>query len=359
MPASAEDKSLTPDRKQTDASLRIERAQADLAIAEKLAAIDETINAVISQTRERSDEMLAAARATSDRRAVTPQSSAQVEQQRLGEDESLRHERASEDQELNQERAASLALFTQERRETDQNLISERTKADEALTIRDQFLGIVSHDLRNLLNAVVLFATLIEKTVEEENHAEQVRKYAQGIRRSGGRMNRLIGDLIDIVSIEAGGLALRREAGDPTPVVNEAVETWKAQAAARNLSLAADVRSPLGRAVFDPTRLLQVLINLLSNAIKFTPAPGKIVVCVERRGAEIRFSVSDTGRGIPADKLGLIFERYLQITPEDQRGMGLGLYIAKCIVVGHGGRIWAESKVGVGSTFYFTLPSHP
>ncbi len=333
--------------------------QADLAIAEKLAAIDEATEPVIRQSRERSDEMIAAARANRDRRAATPQSGAQIEQQRLGEDESQRRERAAEDQELNQERAASLALFSQERREIDQSLILERTKADEALTIRDQFLGIVSHDLRNLLNAVVLFATLIEKIVEEEDHTAPVRKYAQGIRRLGGRMNRLIGDLIDIVRIEAGGRALRREPGDPTPVLSEVVETWKAQAAARNLSLSAAIRAPLGRAAFDPARLLQVLINRLSNAIKFTPAPGKIVVCVERRGAEIRFSVRYTGPGIPADKLGLIFERYLQITPEDQRGMRLGLYIAKCIVLGHGGRIWAESKVGVGSTFYFTLPSHP
>lgn len=225
--------------------------------------------------------------------------------------------------------------------------------------MRDQFLGIVSHDLRNLLNAIVLFATLIEQSVEEENHGAQVHKYAQGIRRSGGRMNRLIGDLIDIVSIEAGGLALTREPGDPTPVVTEAVETWKAQAAASNISLTTEIPAPLGRAVFDPTRLLQVLINLLSNAIKFTPALGKIVVHVERQSAEIRFAVSDTGQGIPADKLELIFERFVQVTANDRRGMGLGLYIAKCIVLGHGGRIWAESKLGVGSTFFFTLPIHP
>ena len=101
-----------------------------------------------------------------------------------------------------------------------------------------------------------------------------------------------------------------------------------------------------------------MLINLLGNAMKFTPADGKVVVRVERIEDEIRFAVSDTGVGIPPDSLETVFERFRQVTANDRRGVGLGLYIAKCIVQGHGGRIWAESTTGEGSTFCFTLPVH-
>ncbi|HEX6275439.1 MAG TPA: ATP-binding protein, partial [Polyangiaceae bacterium] len=107
---------------------------------------------------------------------------------------------------------------------------------------------------------------------------------------------------------------------------------------------------------FDPARVLQVLVNLLSNAIKFTPPNGRVVVGVECIGEELRFKVSDTGEGIPLAKLEAIFERFVQVTEKDRRGVGLGLYISKCIVQGHGGRIWAESTLGTGSTFCFTLP---
>ena len=118
----------------------------------------------------------------------------------------------------------------------------------------------------------------------------------------------------------------------------------------------AELVPPLELAAFDPARILQVLVNLLSNAIKFTPTDGKVVVRVERLGDEIRFAVSDTGEGIPTDKLEAVFERFLQVKPNDRRGVGLGLYISKCIVQGHGGRIWAESRMGHGSTFCFTIP---
>jgi signal transduction histidine kinase len=168
-------------------------------------------------------------------------------------------------------------------------------------------------------------------------------------------MNRLIGDLLDVASIEAGVLAVHREVEDATQVVMEAVETFQAQASASKVSLAAEIVSS-SPASFDYARILQVLINLLSNAIKFTPANGRVVVRLERAGDELRFAVSDTGVGIPAYQLEAIFERFVQVTKNDRRGVGLGLYISKCIVRGHGGRIWAESRIGEGSTFCFTLP---
>jgi len=138
--------------------------------------------------------------------------------------------------------------------------------------------------------------------------------------------------------------------------VTEAVDALQAQASAVGISLVAESVPSLPGAAFDPARILQVLVNLLSNAIKFTPPHGKVVVHVERVENDIRFAVSDTGAGIPADKLDAIFERSFQVARNDRRGIGLGLYISKCIVQRHGGRIWAESTIGEGSTFSFTLP---
>jgi signal transduction histidine kinase len=192
--------------------------------------------------------------------------------------------------------------------------------------------------------------------MSRDNYEAQVVAYAQRIQRTGARMNRLVGDLVDVASIEAGALAVMREVVDAAPVVTEAVDNFQAQASGRGISLSAQIEPSLPLVSFDPARILQVLVNLLSNAIKFTPPNGTVVASVDRSGDELRFAVKDNGEGIPSDKLEAIFERFLQVTENDRRGVGLGLYISKCIVQGHGGRIWAESTPGEGSTFCFTLP---
>ena len=345
------------EREQTDESLRVERDKADQTLEDGGSAIDETADAVISRARSRADEVLAAARARTDRASApgTPIPKL-LKSERVREDQLLEEERANADEVLREERAEHLALLSREREETDKDLSHERELSDDALATRDEFLGIVSHDLRNLLNAIVGSAALIEKGALQADLVEQVVTHARRIQRAGARMNRLIGDLVDVASIEAGVLAVTREVGDPTTVVTEAVDTFHVQAATAGVSLAAEIVPPLPLAAFDAARILQVLTNLLSNAIKFTPAHGSIAVHVERFGDEIRFAVRDTGVGIATDQLEAVFVRFLQVAANDRRGVGLGLYISKAIVQGHGGRIWAESRIGQGSTFCFTLP---
>jgi len=348
------------EREQTDESLRVERENADHALAAELAAIDETADAVISLARERADAVLAAARARTDSRsasaAVGPHAPKSLGKERGLADEALREERAVADETLREERAEHLGVLSSRREETDRDLFSERARSDDVLATRNEFLGIVSHDLRHMLNAMVGFAALITKDVSRDDHVNDVLRHAERIQRSGARMNRLIGDLADVVSIEAGRLAVTREVGDPSHVVTEAVETFQVPASASQVSLAAEIVSPASVVSFDPARVLQVLTNLLSNAIKFTPAGGSVVVRVEPVGEEILFTVTDTGVGIPSDQLEAVFVRFLQLTKTDRRGVGLGLYISKCIVQSHGGRIWAESRAGGGSRFCFTLP---
>ena len=353
-----EPKQPNPEREQTDESLRAEREMVDEALGDELEIIDDTADAVIDRARARADKVLATARANTDRQTgrINARSSEIVARSRSLEDQAVREERADADETLRTERAAQVELLSIERGETDKDLVSERSRADDALATRDAFLGVVSHDLRNMLTGMIGFATLIAKDVSLEDHVERIRMHTQRIHRSAARMNRLIGDLVDVASIEAGALAVAREVGDPIHVVTEAVEAFQAQASARDVSLVAEIASPPTLAAFDPARILQVLTNLLSNAIKFTPANGKVVVRVERIGEEMRIAVRDTGPGIPTDQLESVFARFVQVTKNDRRGVGLGLYISRSIVQGHGGRIWAESTMGQGSTFFITLP---
>ena len=357
-----DDKQPHPEREHTDESLRVEREKADHAHGEEVAAIDELADAVIGRARARADKVLAAARAKSDRKAASPPPGAQspgaFRSDRAMEDRLLQAERANADETLREERAEHVALLSAERKETDADLLRERARSDDLVATRDEFLGIVSHDLRSMLNAVVGSAVLIAKELLLNAPVERVVTHAQRIQRSGGRMDRLIGDLLDVASIEAGALVVARESADPTQVVTEAVETFQAQASAKGIALSAEIVSPPSLAAFDFARILQVLTNLLSNAIKFTPTKGTVVVRVECTGDEMQFAVRDTGAGIPADKLEAVFVRFLQVGADDRRGVGLGLYISRCIVQGHSGRIWAESKLGAGSTVFFTLPVH-
>lgn len=347
-----------PEREQTDESLRAERDKVDTALSEELTAIDETADAVIDRARVRADDLLAKARANTDRQTgrVNARSSAIVARTRSLEDQAVREERADADESLRTERAEHVALLSVERSETDKDLSSERARSDDAIATRDAFLEVVSHDLRNMLSGMIGFATLIARDVSREDHVERILTHTQRIQRSGARMSRLIGDLVDVASIEAGVLRVTRELGDPTHVVAEAVAAFQAQASAKGISLIAEIAPRPAVVAFDPARILQVLTNLLSNAIKFTAVNGKVVVHADRIGDDVVIAVSDTGSGIPSDQLETIFGRFVQVTKNDQRGVGLGLYISRSIVQGHGGRIWATSTVGEGSTFCFSLP---
>ncbi len=355
---SPEDKQPSPERAQTDESLRVERERTDDALAEELGAVDEAADSVVEKARIRADNVLAAARAKTDRQpsASKSQPPDMVSRERALEDQVLERERATADEILREERAKHVALLSIERDETDKDLFSERARSDHAVATREAFMAIVSHDLRNMLNTIMGFAGLIAERVKQDNHVEDVVLHAKRIHRAGGRMNRLVGDLVDVASIEAGALAVTCEAGDPGQIVTEAIDTFQAQATADGILLVAEVVPAAFQVEFDSARILQVLVNLIGNAIKFTPANGSVTVSVEESDHEIRFAVRDTGRGIPKDQLEVVFERFIQVEKNDRRGVGLGLYISKCIVQGHGGRIWVESRIGQGSTFCFTIP---
>ena len=170
-------------------------------------------------------------------------------------------------------------------------------------------------------------------------------------------MTRLIGDLVDVSALEAGKLGITRARGDGAKLVAEAVEVFRPSAVAKEITLADEGGAPV-MAAFDHDRVLQVLANLIGNAIKFTPSGGTIHVGCAAVADGVRFSVRDTGPGIPEAQLEAVFLRFWQLGAGDRRGLGLGLYIAKGIVDAHGGSIWVESVLGQGSVFHFTIAAH-
>jgi len=355
------------ERKNTDESLRAERRKTDAELSAKQGAIETDANAIIDEARIRADAVLSGARSREDQKLDggglgTPAAKVLVTERAM-EDAALDAERDTADAALIDERArrerVRSSLLEAERRETDLRLEIERARSDEALTSREDFLAMASHDLRSLLNGIALNAGLLKRLADAPERCTKATRYAHSIETFCGRMDRLIGDLIDVASLEAGKLAIVHERKDAILVARESVDALRPLAVANAIELVCEAGAPEITAELDAERILQVLTNLVGNAFKFTENGGRVVVRVEARDAEVVFSVSDTGEGIAPEQLEQIFERFFQTKRHDRRGLGLGLYIAKSIVDAHGGRIWAESVPSKGSTFFFTVPVRP
>jgi signal transduction histidine kinase len=226
--------------------------------------------------------------------------------------------------------------------------------AQDAIRLRDDVLNVVAHDLRNPLGTILLQAGLLRR-----RHGESERrtaKPAEMIERAATRMNHLIQDLLDVARMEGGRLKIECGRLSAQGAVADVVQTQEPLATSASLELRLDMPPTLPELWADRDRLLQVFENLIGNAIKFTEAGGSITVGAAPREGEVLFWVADTGVGMVADDLPHVFERLWQASG-GRHGAGLGLPIAKGIVEAHGGRIWVESALDVGSTFFFTIPT--
>lgn len=229
-------------------------------------------------------------------------------------------------------------------------------RSQRAIAARDQVLGIVSHDLRNPLSAVSMLA---RRLVDDPPDDAARRTIGDHILTSVGWMHRLMQDLLDVSSIDAGRLSVEMEPQAFHDIARSAMNMFADRAAANEVTLRSEVSASLPLVSADGSRIVQVLGNLVSNAMNFTPRGGTITVGARPMGEEVLVWVRDSGAGIPAGNLAHVFDRFWHAKRKDgSRGTGLGLAIAQGIVQCHGGRIWAESEVGVGSTFSFTLPLH-
>src|SRR5687767_1992493 len=236
------------ERDQTDESLRTERQKTDRALAERHAA-EEDSDLVVARARENADAVLTEARAKADQRLdeTLPQTatSTTLAEERVLEDEALQEERASADEILRREREENARVLSRllplEREKTDRFLLTERARSDVALANRDNFLGLVSHDLRNLLGGIVISAELLSARAPDNEDGAQTLVTTARIQRYAARMNRLIGDLIDVASIDAGKLAITPLPADATALIAEAVDTFQASASAKGLSLQTEI----------------------------------------------------------------------------------------------------------------------
>ena len=228
-------------------------------------------------------------------------------------------------------------------------------EAQRATHLRNEILGVVSHDLRNPLSVMAMCGSRL--VGEDDLDRAAAAGIGQTIQEAAAWMQRLVADLLDIASIEAGKLSVQRRPHDPVIIAAKSALAFDHVAEEREIELEVVTPDAMPTVNVDEQRIVQVLSNMIQNALKFTSRGGRVRVEVEDQGDVVRFSVQDTGSGIPADQMPRVFDRFWQADQRATiRGSGLGLSIAKGIVDAHGGRIWVESQAGVGSTFYFTVP---
>ncbi|SET97402.1 PAS domain S-box-containing protein [Myxococcus fulvus] len=229
-------------------------------------------------------------------------------------------------------------------------------KSELATRLRDEVLRVVAHDLRTPLNVMALCTATLMKAPLEQRTATRT---LETLRKAADRANRLIQDLLDVARMESGHLSVERTAVESTALVQEALDLHGTLAQQKSIQLSRDLPEQAPTLLVDHDRVIQILSNLLGNAIKFTPEGGHVSVQARPEGAMMRFSVRDTGQGIPPEHLAHVFEPFWQAQAGRKEGAGLGLAIVKGLVDAHGGRLWVESSPGLGSTFSFTLPTQP
>lgn len=375
-------------RAHTDASLSAERAASDTD--NQVCAVDarRILDDLIERDRTIADQALLKYRAGADRtlsreRSDSPSPNSSVFNERAAADQRKKVEREVTDAMLQQERQRSDTAVETERSEhaalrigleaqrqvTDDQLSTERYGADTTADAlgetrsalaqahteqvqRDDVLAMVAHDLRGPLSVISIRTESIVNTTRNAD----IRTAAEGILLSVSRMTRLIADLLDVARIESGTLRIVKQPHDVGALLLEVLRAYGPMFADRNISFSIATPCPGMQASFDYDRIVQVLSNLLGNAMKFTQGGGIVTLHVERHAEQLVFTLHDNGPGIPRSALPHVFERFSQIESDARRGLGLGLYICDNIIRAHGGQISAQSEVGKGTTFRFTLP---
>ncbi len=241
-------------------------------------------------------------------------------------------------------------------------LVEELEKINERLKelnkMKDEFITIVSHDLRSPLTNILLFSDMfLMKTFGELTEKQKEAVYM--INRSGIHLRDLINDLLDLAKIEAGKIELHKLKGKIGDAVKESINVMQFNAHEKKIEIKLNLPETEPEISADWLKIFQVMNNLISNAIKFTHEGGSVTISVKYSQDNVEVSVKDTGQGIENDDITLIFDKFRQVKSKatrGEKGSGFGLAIAKNLIELHGGKIWVESRLGKGTTFYFTLP---
>ena len=360
------------EREKTDKSLTHERGRADESFEAYKGNAESQADKSVTKNRLETDQ------ARSRRRSQAEAPDAGVLKERTIEDRAIKNERLRTDQAIGLERDEKERLVNKlmsvEREATDKNLLGERAKTDHeselsearllvektahsqtksAMTTREEFVAIVSHDLRNPLGAIL---SASEMLLEESRSPDDNKKLLALIQRNAQTGLRLISDILDMERMVEGKLQLQLAPFSLSDLIFQSVESSAHVATDKSITLKFAPTHVLDRVLGDRDRIGQILSNLIGNALKFTPAQGFVTVTTEETETEFKISVRDTGPGIPDEQKETIFERFTQLGNKDRHGLGMGLYIAKTLVESHNGKIGVTSVPGSGSTFHFTLP---
>jgi signal transduction histidine kinase len=235
-------------------------------------------------------------------------------------------------------------------------LVEARNIAENADRLKTEFLAHMSHELRTPLNAILNFTAFVADGLMGEVNAEQI-DTLQKVMDSGNHLLSLINDILDISKIEAGMMNLFVEEVDLNATLGGTLSTAKGLVKNVPVTLESEIDEDLPLIMGDKRRIRQIFLNLVSNAVKFTPE-GTVTVQAHQKDGEIHIAVKDSGIGIASEDLPTVFEAFKQAQHDLRNitGTGLGLPICKHFVEAHGGKLWAESEVGIGSTFFVTLP---
>ncbi len=244
-----------------------------------------------------------------------------------------------------------------------QNARLFREIADKSLQLevasrhKSEFLANMSHELRTPLNAIIGFSEVLNERMFGELNDKQ-EEYLKDIHASGQHLLSLINDILDLSKIEAGRMELELTEFDLPAAVDNAVTLVRERASRKGVTVRIAIGDQVGTMRGDERKIRQVLLNLLSNAIKFTPEGGRIEVGAALDNGAVEVSVSDTGVGIAPEDLEAVFEEFRQVgaSAAKQEGTGLGLALSRKFIELYGGKIWAKSQPGLGSTFTFSVP---
>lgn len=358
-------------RDNTDQSLEEEREKTDEFLDQTIAMVEKKTTEKVQSIRQATDKAVESQREEVDLNKehqcevtrIPPSQIAEklLVQEREMSDKSKTLEREAEDRarinERKQKQVIAEALLERERKKTDNTLFEERLHGDLELITRDQFLAIVSHDLKNSIVAIAIGARLMRGGLSKGAvEAGSVLEHLTLIEQAAAGMDRMISDILDVEEFSHTKLILKSEQIDVRALLQECIDLFAPIVSSKSFSMTLRTAPEPIFADMDHDRILQVLSNLIGNSLKFTPNGGTIELSVQKQDAQVELSVADNGPGIPEDEKDQIFERFSQLNRNDRRGLGLGLFIAKWIVEAHGGHIWVKSELGKGSTFSFSLP---
>ena len=226
--------------------------------------------------------------------------------------------------------------------------------------MKDDLVGMIVHDLKNPLAGVIGFAEIMHAKAKKRGGLEDFEDFLTKILYQANTLHEMVNNILEVHKMEDGSMEIQKDVSTLKTLIDNAIRQVEMSAKQKEITISTELPPDLPPVFVDQTKIVRLFANILSNGIKYTPEEGRLHIHTTIQEDIILTGISDTGKGIPAEYLETIFDRFAQIDRKKQgkaASVGLGLYFCKLVVEAHGGKIWAESELGNGSTFYFTLPN--